>query len=104
MNLKPCPRCKQNYFDSASGICLRCDKVNEDDLFDQLQEANKRIAELEALTQWQPIETAPKDGNWIICTSTSSIFVWFSLDDGYYGNTEPTHWKPLPEPPKEQGS
>ena len=48
MNLKPCPRCKQNYFDSASGICLRCDKVNEDDIFYQLQEANKRIAELEA--------------------------------------------------------
>lgn len=66
---------------------------------------------------WQPIETAPLDGE--------SVLIWgpyghvmqasweVEFDEGYWrcgrpgakgyddtGAMEPTHWMPLPEPPK----
>ena len=79
---------------------------------------------------WQPIETAPRDGTWVMLTGGSCIeyrwdgdneptcvagqwtaylngrevqghwqFAWY--DGGYYGRYDnPTHWMPLPEPPK----
>jgi len=79
------------------------------------------------MNEWQPIETAPKDGTWVllfvpaeipdedrgrhICAGQWSdqlngrtapprwMFAWF--DGGYYGYAgPPTHWMPLPEPPQ----
>lgn len=67
--------------------------------------------------QWQPIETAPKDGTrllaywppvfggdnagcattWWVVTS-SGLFGWESPWE--YADREPTHWMPLPEPPR----
>lgn len=62
---------------------------------------------------WQPIETAPKDGtNILVCAEdVMSTVKWDdffkewalvvsgsqSEDDEFYG---PTHWMPLPPPPK----
>jgi hypothetical protein len=61
---------------------------------------------------WQPIETAPKDGTEILSAvkGTNQVLIvrwegigsadrgeWFYDNDGY---TWPTHWMPLPEPPK----
>lgn len=58
---------------------------------------------------WMPTESAPKDGSHILLYRTDQQFV------GYYANGEcwchnapgvpivnppPTHWMPLPEPPK----
>lgn len=61
-------------------------------------------------TEWQPIETAPKDGSHILLTDGISCEVCFycgywqgSYYDGYgfeYNNDPPTHWMPLPTPPK----
>lgn len=61
------------------------------------------------IMEWQPIETAPKDGTEIILWNKS----WQSPHSGYYGwrgweqayecgpwKNQPTHWMPLPEPPK----
>ena len=79
---------------------------------------------------WQDISTAPTDGTWILLTGgkidygwdvddkpnivvgqvTNELngyeskrrwqFAWY--DGGYYGEYEnPTHWMPLPDPPKE---
>jgi hypothetical protein len=67
--------------------------------------------------QWQPIETAPKDGTWILiykpfnlCGFDDSEWFlgkymvrWF---DGYWCISQnqmleyPTHWMPLPNPPQ----
>lgn len=68
---------------------------------------------LRGLEEWQPIETAPKDG-------TKVLFFWpdggVSLGDAnklrkapkYYDRSEPwkspTHWMPLPKPPSLQAA
>ncbi len=81
------------------------------------------------MSNWQPIETAPKDGAWVLVygrgpddeakgerrTAVAQFtnylngitreefwwqFAWY--DGGYYGGfDEPTHWMPLPAPPTE---
>jgi len=72
----------------------------------------------EAMSEWQPIETAPKDGTRVIlwlkdeCFPALAAWIMFCPDDeepgwyvfemGQYGDdfNEITHWMPLPEPPK----
>lgn len=61
---------------------------------------------------WQPIETAPKDGAWILAywptmpiSTYPRVVFW---DDGWIcadrdmGEYYPTHWMPLPAPPTPQ--
>lgn len=55
------------------------------------------------MSEWQPIETAPRDGTIILSFDTSAgipidLAHWLNgtwRDDG----GEPTHWMPLPSPP-----
>ncbi len=85
------------------------------------------MIEQNAARQWQPIETAPKDGQKLILFNAGGIGVgswrygrfqiWqngltpsgmrvaIPLDaEGFHwewdGHNQPTHWMPLPEPPK----
>lgn len=85
--------------------------------------AEKRVAELEAelakVREWQPIDTAPKDGKWIALWSQDggvSVGYWgptyFDSDYAwvrYHHRSDseevrpvPTHWRPLPQPPAPQ--
>ena len=72
------------------------------------------------MSKWQDISTAPKDGTYILVHQTGTLapndfVVYFDRswsDDGWWltcdgkdpelplRGPEPTHWMPLPKPPK----
>lgn len=75
---------------------------------DELRRLHARVQDLErGAAQWQPIETAPKDGPillrskkgrvadgmWIAATDTRGGWAWALI------HQEPTHWMPLPPEP-----
>jgi hypothetical protein len=63
------------------------------------------------MSEWQPIETAPKDGTEILAwdgsVRTTAVWwvpgkQWSLVSPGEYAEDSevwPTHWMPLPEPP-----
>ncbi len=61
------------------------------------------------MSEWQPIETAPRDGRTILAWGAlTGVWIVFwnqrisSWDDGdYHDNvSQLTHWTRIPEPPK----
>ena len=81
------------------------------------------------MSEWQPIETAPKDGTAVVLygkgllrsgyeqavgvyipihgEDDDSTIRWWHVEDGKFGpyairGPSPTHWMPLPPPPEEQ--
>ena len=70
------------------------------------------------MSEWQPIETAPKDGTKVLLVSNrGQVYIGQYDDDRWVRKPEPywciagmpktharaqrpTHWMPLPEPPK----
>ena len=75
-----------------------------------LLESHKPQA-VERVTEWQPIETAPRDGVYIITAGKSVpphvgyyVCEAFAAEDGFFTDqgkmkNQPTHWMPLPKPP-----
>jgi len=66
------------------------------------------------VSEWQPIETAPKGGKWMLLWwpwVTEMAFVGYEVGGVWYaaptgdswtqnGAANPTHWMPLPTPPQ----
>jgi hypothetical protein len=61
--------------------------------------------------EWQPIETAPEGISDLLLWNGQRVFLGWLSDDGWHDSTnvehqdwpespQPTHWMPLPEPPK----
>jgi hypothetical protein len=55
---------------------------------------------------WQPIETAPKDGTYVLLATprgriADGNFCNYGVWSWPYVMVEPTHWMPLPPPPTE---
>jgi hypothetical protein len=70
--------------------------------------ALRELAAMREHVAWRPIDEAPKNGTEIIATNQASgVYI-----GAFYGPTfltslghcrrEPTHWQPLPEPPRGQ--
>ena len=80
------------------------------------------LAELtggQEMSEWQPIETAPKDGSTVLVATSGKVtaawwdedqsiwtelLVWNSVFDEYEAQPigfAPTHWMPLPPPPQD---
>lgn len=82
-----------------------------------LSDLRALLAALEAVREdgWQPIEAAPKDGNCLLAIETDDGYTFGVLErfeDGTWVHEGeptfckayyfmPTHWMPLPAPPKE---
>jgi hypothetical protein len=62
------------------------------------------------MTNWQPIETAPKDGTDVLCWHSRVGAMVLSFWDGNWREKAnclalrdpPLLWMPLPEPPKDK--
>ena len=59
------------------------------------------------MTEWQPIETAPMDGTDVLVWCGGPMFIacmevgrWFFDRTDHSVKPLPTHWMPLPLPPK----
>lgn len=76
----------------------------------------RKAAELLAAGAWQPIETAPKDGTWVLAVgkngagrwTTPQTVRWTGLWESPVHDArvevyhQPTHWMPLPPAPAPQ--
>ncbi len=83
---------------------------------DEMLKVENLQAALERATRWQPIETAPKDQEILGWANAWHLIKWFEKWDydrrfpeaateggwiiGGGHVVKPTHWMPLPEPPR----
>jgi hypothetical protein len=114
MTLRECPFCDGSTHFRTEGDVTGCYHIGMPHCpvgrwTMTVEQWNHRVSSPEAVSVWQPIETAPKDGSDILVfvPSTSEQFAayWREGDWTYalYRGTriicQPSIWQPLPEPP-----
>lgn len=131
-------RCNKNQYDTIAADAALIEQLRHDlgnarqayellkenrqgaDLsFDKMRQLFLEVAEnlanpLRAVGAWQPIESAPQDGTWIVVwcagwgksvSPETARFGGGDHGDGWYSEDgdkmfKATHWMPIPEPPK----
>lgn len=119
------------YLDELETLALRASKgpwngdrnseADEQTVGDYIDAADpstilELIQRLREAERWQPIDTAPKDGTRILAwvkgrplDDNRCIVEWvevagegqWAISDNKWFRLHPTHWMPLPEPPKD---
>lgn len=117
--LKPCPLCsgEMKFIKTRKGSPNHHDHPDNDCLLYRMIIWPNDRAKWNTRAGWQPIETAPKDGTWVLIhiyrndiSAAHQAGVSYSTNDekewrgraGLRFTCEPTHWQPLPDPPREE--
>lgn len=120
--LKPCPFCGGTAIHATEGSTFRWVKMVCRECEASSGEVSTRTATANVdawntrTPSWQPIETAPKDGECLLWVETDNGGEVMKLERDSEGRwiyegeptycasfyLNPTHWMPLPKPPKEE--
>lgn len=104
--------CTSSYFDDEIALREYIAKLESSvaRLVEDADEYAKQIQTLQSTREWRPIETAPKQDLFLGTDGCIVEISSWSMDPGiahyYMGSYDdpiryrPTHWMPLPEPPK----
>jgi hypothetical protein len=99
------------------GNCVSStDQPRFDEAWREAKVALSRALESPAVSPWRPIETAPKDGKWVLCWGdererytafwSTAWTCWLAgpqSRQGAYTRVEPKQWADLPPSPEEKG-
>ena len=107
---------RQAAIEAVRWLYIDYPKINNDFAYNMaIDQADSRLKDLPPAQRWIPVtEKLPDDaGTYIICDCYGNVMsrhfckkadgfagYWHANGSKYYGN--PTHWMPLPEPPKEE--
>jgi len=101
---------RNDHINGSAESTTQC--IEYQHLMAELREENERLKADAERIEWQPIEKAPKDGTSILGFAGGMFAVVHWYGNGNYwdldvcgsyaedGEWTPTHWMPLPEPPK----
>ena len=91
-----------HYFTEDPHVYIPIDEARK-----ELKDLYSRIVELEAMTTWKPIESAPRDGTEIWLFDQERVQGYWNVFTSWWDSDtheiiDPTHWMPLPQPPEEK--